>query len=235
MIFPKGQNYFFNWQDKLLIFVSNEIQTVGKETNYTDKSTFLFQQFKEGDPKALEELFHRTFPRLFDFASKIVKDAQVAEDILQDVFIKTWEKKEKIESINIEAYLFRLVRNQCLDYIKFVKVISEREVELGSIRKIEELYRIDFIRDEPYLLIQEELKIEIEKTIESLPPRCKEVFVLSKVDGLKNREIAEKLQINIKNVERHLARAAKIFKDKFSNNLPVAVIVLVLKHFLFKN
>lgn len=201
------------------------------ESNNTDRSTLLFQQFKRGDSKALEELFHRTFPRLVDFASKITKDAQVAEDILQDVFIKVWEKKGEIESLNIEGYLFRMVRNQCLDYIRFVKVIGEKDIELNSIRKFEELYRIDFVRDEPYLLIQEELKKQIEETIDSLPPRCREVFVLSKIEGLKNREIAEQLQINIKNVERHLARAAQTFKERFPNDIPFAVIILVLKNF----
>ncbi|MGD9929568.1 MAG: RNA polymerase sigma-70 factor [Mangrovibacterium sp.] len=204
---------------------------MGKEINYTDKSSILFQQFKEGNSKALEELFHRTFPRLIDFASKITKEVQVAEDILQDVFLKVWEKRQDIASVNIEGYLFRLVRNRCLDYIKFVKVISEKEIELNSFQKFEELYRIDFVRDEPYLLIQEEIKNEIEKTIESLPPRCKEVFLLSKIEGLRNREIAEKLQISIKNVERHLARATKTFKDKFQNDIPLAIIILVLRNF----
>ncbi|MFV0378160.1 MAG: RNA polymerase sigma-70 factor [Mangrovibacterium sp.] len=200
-----------------------------KSRNDTNKSTLLFRQFKQGDPKALEELFYRTFPRLFDFANRITKDRQVAEDIVQDVFIKIWEKKERIESINIEGYLFRLVRNQCLDYIKFIKVISGREIEFNSMQKIEELYRIDFIRDQPYLLIQEELKLEIERTIDSLPPRCREVFILSKIEGLKNREIAEQLQISIKNVERHLVRATQAFRQKFSNELPLGIIILVLK------
>lgn len=215
-----------------VIFVSNESEQVSNDTTNTDQSTLLFRQFKEGDSVALEKLFRRTFPRLFDFAGKITKDTQVAEDIVQDVFIKIWEKKESIESINIEGYLFRLVRNQCLDYIKFVKVISDREVELNSIRKFEELYRIDFIRDEPYLLIQEELKKQIDETIDSLPPRCREVFVLSKIEGLKNREIAEKLQINIKNVERHLARATQTFRERFPNDVPIAIIILVMKNFL---
>lgn len=204
---------------------------VDKRRNDTDKATLLFQQFKQGSTKALEELFSRTFPRLFDFANKITKDGQVAEDILQDVFIKLWENKERIESINIEGYLYRLVRNQCLDYIRFIKVISEQEVELDSIQKFEELYRIDFIRDEPYLLIQEELKKQIEETIDALPPRCREVFILSKIEGLKNREIAERLQINIKNVERHLARATQTFRERFQNDLPLGIIILVLKNF----
>lgn len=202
-----------------------------RKIHHTDRSNLLFNQFKAGDSKALEGLFQRIFPRLFDFACKMTKESQVAEDIIQDVFIQIWEKKHQIESVNIEAYLFRLVRNRCLDHIQFVKVIQEKEIELHSLRTYEELYRIDFIRNEPYLLIEEELKNEIEKTIESLPPRCQEVFLLSKMEGLKNREIAEKLQINIKNVERHLSRATKTFREKFSDDLPLAIILIVLKNF----
>lgn len=193
-----------------------------------DTSNRLFLASKAGDEKAFEALFHRTFPRLRDFAHKITKDEAVAEDILQDVFLKLWKKKDQVEGENIEAYLFRLVRNQCLDYIQFVKVVSAKNIELETDRKYEELYRIDFIRDEPYLLIHEELKLEIEKAIDALPARCKEVFILSRIEGLKNREIAEKLQINIKNVERHLARAVKTFRERFSGEIPATVITLVL-------
>jgi RNA polymerase sigma-70 factor (ECF subfamily) len=193
-----------------------------------DTSNRLFLASKAGDEKAFEALFHRTFHRLYDFALKITKEEAVAEDILQDVFMKLWKKKDQIEGDNIEAYLFRLVRNQCIDYIKFVRIISAKTIEFETDRKYEELYRIDFIRDEPYVLICEELKLEIEKTIDSLPARCREVFILSRVDGLKNREIAEKLQINIKNVERHLARAVKTFRERFPGEIPATVITLVL-------
>jgi RNA polymerase sigma-70 factor (ECF subfamily) len=92
------------------------------------------------------------------------------------------------------------------------------------------LYRIDFVGDEPYILIEEELKIKIEKTIKSLPERCREVFILSRIEGLKNKEIAEKLGINIKNVERHLGRALQTFRKTFSEELPIALIILVLKN-----
>ena len=196
-----------------------------------DQSTQLFSKLKKGDEKALEALFYRVFPRLVDFAAKITKNEAIAEDILQDIFIRLWEKRNQIESINIEAYLFKLVRNQCLDYIKHLKFISEKKADFFTTIKYEELYRIDFIRDEPYLIIQEELKHAIEQTINSLPERCKEVFVLSKVEGLKNREIAEKLQINIKNVERHLARAMKTFREKFTKEIPLSLIIIVFRNF----
>lgn len=199
--------------------------------NQLDKSNRLFLKVQKGDHSALEQLFRRTFPRFLDFALKITKDEIIAEDIVQDVFVKLWEKRETIQGLNIEGYLFRLVRNKCLDHIKYIKVISGKEIDLDNFCKFEELYRVDFISDEPYLLIQEELKSEIQQTIDSLPPRCKEVFVLSRQDGLKNREIAEKLQINIKNVERHLSRATKTFKEKFPEGVPLPLIILVLRNF----
>lgn len=189
----------------------------------------LFELIKLGDQKALELLFSIYFPRLNDFARNVVRDDVISQDIVQDVFVKVWEKRLEIETINLEAFLFRLVRNGCIDYIKYLKVVNTRMQEIQISSKYEELYRIDFVGDEPYVLIEQELKQKIEKTIESLPERCREVFILSRINGLKNKEIAEKLDINIKNVERHLSRALQSFSKNFSEELPLAIVVLVLK------
>jgi RNA polymerase sigma-70 factor, ECF subfamily len=201
-----------------------------QETENTTKrkADELFEQIKAGDQKALEHLFAVYFPRLNDFAKKVVKDGGISEDIVQEVFVKVWESRAEIEVINLEAYLFRLVRNRCIDYIKHLRVVNNRMHEIQIESKYEELYRIDFMGDEPYLLIENELKLKIEKTIESLPDRCREVFIMSRVTGLKNKEIAEKLNINIKNVERHLNRALQSFRQNFTEELPIALIVLVL-------
>lgn len=202
----------------------------GKEENIgRSRADVLFDQIKSGDQKALELLFSIYFPRLNDFARNVVKDDVISQDIVQDVFVKVWEKREEIESINLEAYLFRLVRNRCIDYIKHVKVVSNRMQEIQISSKYEELYRIDFIGNEPYVLIEQELKLKIEKTIQGLPERCREVFIMSRMNGLKNKEIAEKLNINIKNVERHLTRALQTFRENFSEELPIALVILVLK------
>lgn len=197
------------------------------------KADELFDQIKSGDQKALELLFSIYFPRLNDFARNVVKDDVISQDIVQEVFVKIWEKKNEIESINLEAFLFCLVRNCCIDYIKHLKVVNNRMQEIQISSKYEELYRIDFIGDEPYVLIEQELKQKIEKTIESLPERCREVFILSRMNGMKNKEIAERLDINIKNVERHLSRAMQSFRQNFSEELPIALIILVLKSLEF--
>jgi len=190
----------------------------------------LFDRIKSGDQKALETLFSVYFPRLNDFARNVVKDDVISQDIVQDVFVKVWEKRLEIETINLEAFLFKLVRNRCIDYIKYLRVVNNRMQEIQLSSKYEELYRIDFVGDEPYVLIEQELKQKIEKTIESLPERCREVFILSRMNGLKNKEIAEKLGINIKNVERHLTRALQTFRANFSEELPIALVILVLKN-----
>lgn len=202
----------------------------GLENTKIRKADELFDQIRLGDQKALETLFAVYFPRLNDFARNVVKDDVISQDIVQEVFVKIWEKRLQIATINLEAFLFRLVRNRCIDYIKYLKVANNRMQEIQLSSKYEELYRIDFIGDEPYVLIEQELKQKIEKTIGSLPERCREVFILSRMNGLKNKEIAEKLDINIKNVERHLTRALQTFRTNFSEELPLALVILVLKN-----
>lgn len=197
------------------------------------RADVLFDQIKTGDQKALELLFSIYFPRLNDFARNVVNDDGISQDIVQEVFVKVWEKKAEIESLNIEAFLFRLVRNRCIDYIKHLKVVNNRLQKIHIASKYEELYRIDFVGNEPYVLIEAELKMKIEKIIQDLPDRCREVFMLSRMNGLKNKEIAERLGINIKNVERHLNRALQSFRVNFSEELPIALFVLVLKNLEF--
>ncbi len=189
----------------------------------------LFLRIRKNDEAALDSLFRIYYPRLNDYARKVTRDSEVAKDIVQDVFVKTWERRDKIEVKNIEAFLFRVVRNQCLDYIKYIKVVENRMFEFGETERVEELYRVDFVKDEPVLLIEKELNDEIHRVIEALPEKCREVFLMSRVTGLKNREIAEKLNINIKNVERHINRALKAFETRFSGELPVAIFILVFK------
>jgi RNA polymerase sigma-70 factor, ECF subfamily len=197
------------------------------------RADVLFDQIKTGDQKALELLFSIYFPRLNDFARNVVNDDGISQDIVPEVFVKVWEKKAEIESLNIEGFLFRLVRNRCIDYIKHLKVVNNRLQKIHIASKYEELYRIDFVGNEPYILIEQELKMKIERTIQDLPDRCREVFMLSRMNGLKNKEIAEKLDINIKNVERHLNRALQSFRVNFSEELPIALFVLVMKNLEF--
>jgi RNA polymerase sigma-70 factor (ECF subfamily) len=194
----------------------------------------LFDQLKVGDINTLQHLFSVYFMRLNDFAAHVIKDNEISQDIVMEVFEKVWENRDKIENINIQAYLYKLVRNRCIDFIKHLKVVHHQMREVQDSIQYEEMYRIDFVGNQPYILIEEELKAKIEKNILSLPDHCREVFILSRVDGLKNREIAEKLNINIKNVERHLHRAFLSFRRNFADEVPIIIIVLIIKNIISK-
>ena len=188
-----------------------------KHISETDKdgTNIVFRNIQKGDKTAFEKLFKRFYPRLYDFALKVVKNKETAEDIIQDIFIKLLERKEKIKPVNIEGFIFKILKNQCITYLRSIRILENVKVSLHKLSHIEELYRIDFLRDEPYILIEKELQLEINRIIKNLPDRCKEVFILSRIIGLKNREIAQKLGINIKNVERHITKALVHFKTHF--------------------
>ncbi|MFY9153521.1 MAG: RNA polymerase sigma-70 factor [Prolixibacteraceae bacterium] len=203
--------------------MSQEISRVSR------KADDLFYLIKQGDQQALGTFFTIYFARLNDFARKIVGVEAISQDIVQEVFLKVWEKRADIEVVNIEAFLFRLVRNRCIDYIKHTKVENNRMEKIQFKSKFEELYRIDFVGNEPYLLIEKELQLQIEKTIQSLPDRCREVFIHSRIHGLKNREVAEKLNISIKNVERHLSRALQSFRENLSEEIFIGLLFLIIR------
>lgn len=192
---------------------------INEDDNKRRRADELLDQIKSGNQNAFKLLFSVYFPRLNDYAKKVVKDDGISQDIVQEVFVKVWEKRAEIENINFEAFLFCMVRNRCIDYIKRIKAENGRLQEIHILAKCEELYRIDFLGNEPYFLFEKELKTKYERTIENLPDRCREVFLLSRINGMKNKEIAEKLNINLKNVERHLKRASQSFREDFSEEL----------------
>jgi RNA polymerase sigma-70 factor, ECF subfamily len=194
-----------------------------------EESNQLFEKIQNDNKDAFELLYKKLFPRLKDFAYRVVRDEDIAKDIVQDVFIKLWEKKKEIKLINIEAFIFKVLRNQCISHIKNLKIVENVKINLSGLIQAEELYRIDFIKNEPYLLVEKELQMEVESVMNSLPEQCKNVFHLSRIEGLKNREIAERLDINIKNVERHITRALTTFKDHFGDKIPIAVIILIIQ------
>ncbi|MCL3781920.1 RNA polymerase sigma-70 factor [Prolixibacteraceae bacterium JC049] len=193
-----------------------------------EKSYFnqLGERFKRGDKLAFDQLFYGCFERLRFYALKILQDDLAAQDVVQNAFVKLWENQKEISNVDLEAFLFKLVRNGCIDQIRKWQLVDKHNVELKQIAHMEELYRIDFCKNEPLELIEEELHDRFTAVLNTLPPRCREIFIYSRVDGLKNREIAEKLNINIKNVEKQISKALKVFKKYFGNELLMCCVVL---------
>ncbi len=182
----------------------------------------VFENIKEGNKKAFEQLFKTYYNYLCAFATTIVNDDIAAEEIVQDFFVKLWEKKDQITiETSVKNYLFRSVKNLCLNQIKHNNIKTEhaRRIIAGTDSN-------DFSQ----YYIEVDLKKEIEESIESLPEKRREIFRLSREEGLKYREIAEKLNISIKTVEAQMGLAIKTLREKLKKyNTYLFFSLLVLK------
>lgn len=153
------------------------------------------------------ELYLTYYSKLVRFAKEFVIQEEDAENITQDVFIILWENRDFIKHIdNMNAYLFRLVRNKCLDYLKH-KVFEQRYVE-----SVQTSYEVDVVEDN-------DTEILIRAAINSLPKRCRDIFLLSRVEGLKYKEISEQLGISVNTVECQMGIALKKLRIKLDMRL----------------
>ncbi len=153
----------------------------------------------------VEALFKQYYPRLRNYATRFVGNIFVAEDIVQECFIKLYEKRFSLAEVSPGALLFVMVRNSYLNYMKR-KVFAETGTPF---------YVAADITPEDDLMY-EELRIEIEKVMQKLPPKCSEVFRMSRFEGLNTRKIAERTGTSTQNVEKHISRALEAFYKHFA-------------------
>ncbi|WP_286847207.1 RNA polymerase sigma-70 factor [Proteiniphilum sp. UBA5463] len=155
-------------------------------------------------------MYKNYFKVLYLFAIRIVGDASSAEDIVQDVFTECWMKRNSLDlSRSLKPYLYKLTYNRSLD---FLKLSDNKRVTISDRFSLsDEIMYSAFTLDEQ--LYSDEIGKEISNCVAELPDKCKQVFLLSRHDDLKNREIAEKLNISIKTVEKHISKALQTIRD----------------------
>ena len=153
-----------------------------------------------------ENLFHVYYDSLLAYAYKKVNDWAVAEDLVQDVFVALWMRKDTVDfSESIKPYLYKAVYHRSLNYLS-----SHREYLDVSTDDVERVLHKDMILyNQQDSLLMKEVSEVIVRFVDTLPPQCQKVFKLSRMDNLKNREIAERLQISEKTVEDHIRKALK--------------------------
>jgi len=157
------------------------------------------------------------FESLEVFAKAYVEDREVARDMVQEVFANLWSKRSSLpEKANLKAWLYQATRNNCLNYLKRLKVQAKYEKRAldnyhDLLLNCEALVRLNFDT-----ISYNELLQALNNAINGLPERCREVFELSRYDGMKNHEIAGKLGISVKAVEGHISKALKQLKDQLN-------------------
>ncbi len=162
----------------------------------------LLMRLREGDELAFEGIFKRYYAPMVLFAVNYLHDKDRSESIVQDVFVKFWEKRFEMEVSSLRGYLVVSVRNRCHNELK----------RQGVIRNYEKAVEPDI---EEWPVFSDRVSVErINMIIEELPPRRKIIFKMSRIEGLKYKEIADKLAISPKTVEVQMGKALKYLRDK---------------------
>lgn len=172
-----------------------------------DNDLLLFDQVKRDNLSSYEVIFKRYYKELYRFAFTYVRDATIAEEMAQEVFLYIWEKRGQIEiQTTLKTYLYSAVKNKCLNYIKLelpkqqsMSDISEVMLSVNTARK-----------DEGE---NEKIKRYIQKAIDALPKKCRKIFILSRNAGMTYEEIAEELGLSKKTVENQMGIALKKLRE----------------------
>ncbi|MFY9152956.1 MAG: RNA polymerase sigma-70 factor [Prolixibacteraceae bacterium] len=179
---------------------------------------------KSNDEQAFELLFRRYYVRLVGFANKFISNTPESEEIVQEVFLNIWKKKDQLQlNSEIRPYLFKSVQNLCFNFIEHQKVVDNyySVIELVYKNQAE-----DFNTYESVLL--GEFQAKAESAIESLPEQCRRIFRMSRQEGLKYTEIAEQLGISVKTVETQMSRALSKLKTELKDYLTLILISIFL-------
>ncbi|MFO7923632.1 MAG: RNA polymerase sigma-70 factor [Bacteroidales bacterium] len=163
---------------------------------------------KKGDKNAFGLLYKRFYDGLCRSAYRFTGKPEIAEEIVQDIFMKLWEGRKKTEIHgSMHTYLFSAVRNGSVNYLK--RLILERKFNAKTARQFQN--KVNYLQvsqdDGSSLLIAEELEKSLNEALGLLPPRCREIFLLNRKEGLKHHEIAEKLGISQNTVQRQVSIA----------------------------
>jgi len=189
-------------------------------------------ELKLGNPEAFKEVFSILYPRLKGYCRLFIHNEDQIEDIIQESFITLWEKHESIKpDKSIESFVFVIVRNRCLNYLKKEKLTSNQvNLDNINIEELQYLYHLDFVEKEEKSM--EELLIEsFQKAVNELPNKMKLVFTKCKIEGIRQKEVAKELGISLKMVEKHISKSKQQIRIKLANQYPLLIVLIT---FLFE-
>jgi RNA polymerase sigma-70 factor (ECF subfamily) len=184
---------------------------------------YLIAGLKSKDRKVFDYLFNYYYSGLCAYSLKFISDKSIVEDIIQDFFVALWIKSNQLNiNTSLRSYLFTSVKNRCFNYLKHNKV--HEKFNLYSLHVLGNAENSNYNR-----YVESELKEAINSAIEKLPPRCREIFELSRFKGLKNQEIAGQLNISKRTVELQISLALRTLRVELRDFLPAWLLIYLLR------
>jgi RNA polymerase sigma-70 factor, ECF subfamily len=182
----------------------------------------LAQRLAEKDEAAFEQVFKTHFKNLHAYACTLLSRPEDAEEMVQQVFFKLWERQENLSiGGSLAAYLYRAVHNQCLNHLKHEKVKAAHQLYVAHSMK-------NNTPSAPSRLMTRELENRFRQALNELPEQCRTIFQMSRFEDMKYRDIAGKLDISVKTVENQMGKALKLMRLKLAEYIMALLIIFNL-------
>lgn len=170
----------------------------------------LIKAIRDGNAEVFRRVFDSCYDGLCRYAFTMLKDFDQAEDLVQSIMVKLWERRESLEiKTSVRSYLFRAVYNQCLNQLEHNTIKKKYDVGVQRIPGLDE--------QQPDVFPQE-LEDRIKKAVDSLPQQCRLIFMMSRYEDMRYSEIAEKLDISVNTIQNQICKALKILKDELKEH-----------------
>ena len=185
----------------------------------TQVDNILFEEIKNGNEKVFNQAFERYYSCLCFYTDKILHDFDLSRSVVQQVFVDLWTKRENLQIESLKSYLYQSVRNASFDVLKHKKAELKY---LSTLQKTESEQFSDLMEDA-------ELAAKINKAIQTLPEKCRDIFVLCRFEELKYAEIASRLNISVKTVEMQMSIALKKMRRELAEYQTIQLFTIVFQ------
>ncbi len=173
----------------------------------------------EGNVRIFDYVFLTYYSGLVTYAMRLGIDRMTSEDVVQDFFMKLWNRREDIIfNTSLKSYLFTSVRNRCLDIIKHRKVTDRKMQEHTAFSKE--------ASDSRDYLVESELQQRIDLALEHLPEKCRKIFVMNQIEGMRPSEIAAMENISVRTVEGHIGKAYRLLRQELGDMLFAIFLIM---------
>lgn len=187
----------------------------------------IIKQLQDGNEKVFEQIVREYWSRMFKFALIYTQNNETSQELVQDTFLVLWNNRAVLkDNTNLITYLMVVLRNKCLNLLEQARIrqLYIEEIDDETIYQRANLY---VLQDEASQIVEsEDLHKAIERALSKLPEKTREVFMLSRYDGLKNQQIAETKNISQKTVEYHISKALQILKEELPQDYWIWIFLI---------